>query len=224
MKIIKFDKKRNYAKIRVENKLDLWHLEKMIEPRDLITAKTIRTIFVLREGKKEKAGRKQFTLTIKVEKVRYHKQKEKLRIIGKIVEGPNEVQLGSYHAIEVGVGKRLKIEKGKWKKEQIERLERARVKIGKAEIDLIKEFFIHVNKEDGLATYGVKKLKTAATIGAVKIALIPEKKIRERKTEKLARKIEDKGGKIKLVSEESDEGKKFCRQYDVAAILRFPIP
>lgn len=223
MKIIEFSPERKIAKLKINNTLDLWHLEKIVERGDLITAKTLRTIFIRREEEKIKTRKKLVTLTIRVEKIDFSKQKNKLRLKGKIVEAPEDVQRGSYHTIEIGLGDKLKIEKREWEKEHIKRLKKARFIVKIAEPKLIQEFFIHINKNDGLAVYGFDQVKIASQIGAVKFALIPEEKIREKPTEELIEEVEKKRGKIKLISKKQKEGGKFCKIYDIGAILRFPI-
>jgi len=223
MKIIEFSPERKTARLKVNNSLDLWYLEKIVEKGDLITARTLRTIFIRREEEKIKTRKKLVTLTIRVEKVDFSKQKNRLRLKGKIVEAPEEVQRGSYHTIEVGLGKKLTIEKKEWKKVHIERLKRAKHVIKIAELKIIKEFFTHINKDDGLVVYGLDQVKIASQVGAVKIALISEEKIREKSIEELVEEIENKRGEIRLVSRKQKEGEKFCKMCDIAAILRFPI-
>lgn len=223
MKIFEFDSKKKYAKIKITNQLDLWHLQNIIEPKDLITAKTLRAIFIQREDKKEKVKRRFAVLTIKVEKTEFHKHKSKLRVTGKIIKAPEEIQLGDYHTIEVGLGSMLTIQKEEWKKEQIERLEKAKIRVENVKPKLIQEFFIHINKADSLATYGCEQVKLAASLGAIKILLIPEEKIQDKNIEKLMKEVENKRGEIKLVSKKEDVGKQFCSMYDVGAILRFAI-
>lgn len=222
--MVEFDKEKGIAKLRVENPIDIWHLEKIIEKGDLITAKTLRTIFVQR-GEERIKGRKKFlVLTIKIEKVEFQEQTNKLRLIGKIVEAPEEVQKGSYHSIEVGTGKMLTIEKGEWKKEQMERLEKTRTRIEfLKDSKEIEEFFVHVNRSDGLAVYGFEQVKMAASIGAIKIVFIPEEKMRSKENEELIDEVANKRGEIRIVSKRHPVGEKFCKMYDIAAILRFPI-
>jgi stalled ribosome rescue protein Dom34 len=201
--------------------LDFLHLQNIIEKNDLIKAKTWRRIFIEREDKKIRSKKKFVFLTVKVEKTEFHKHMNKLRFIGKIVEAPKEIPLGDYHTIEVGLGSILTIEKGEWKKEQIERLEKAKIRIGVIKPKLIQEFFMHVNKQDGLAVYGLEQVKLASQAGAVKILLVPEEKIAE--VEELVKEVENKRGEIKLVAKKEELGKKFCSMYDIGAILRFPI-
>lgn len=181
-------------------------------------------IFIQREEGREKGKRKFVLLTIKSEKSEFDEHKNKLRLNGKILEAPKEVQLGSYHTIEVGIGKILSIEKKEWKDEQIKRLERAKVRMEiLKEPKVIEEFFVHLNKEDGLSVYGFEDVKMAASMGAVKIVLIAEEKIREKEIEELVKEVESKRGEIKLVSKKIPAGQKFCKICYVGAILRFSI-
>lgn len=136
MKILRFEKKRNFLTLRVENSLDLWHLKNLIEKGDLVSAKTRRNIFMERDGKREKLGKRPVFLSIKVDKVEFKKYGEGLRVIGKIVECPDEIQKGGYHSIEIKVGTSLNLEKREWKEEHLKRIERAKVRIGEANRDL----------------------------------------------------------------------------------------
>jgi stalled ribosome rescue protein Dom34 len=217
MRVLHFDQEK--AKLRIENVFDLFYLRDIIEPKDEITAKSLRSIFVKRGEKIEKVGKKFVRLTIKVEKVRL--RKNILRIIGKIVEAPEDIKKG-YHSIEVKVGSTIEIKKAKWKKEKIEKLRKAEVVISFADRRIIEEFFMHVNKNDGYATYGIKPVKFAIDSNGVKILLIPEKKFGDRKIEKMIYETEKRGGKIKIVKSKN-WGKKFCDLYDIGALLRFPI-
>lgn len=221
MKVIELDLAKRYAVIKIDSFLDFLHLQKIIEKNDLIKAKTWRRIFIQREEKKIRAKKKFVTLKIKAEKIEFHKHMKKIRITGKIVEAPNEISLGEYHTIEVGLGSILTIEKEEWKKEQIERLEKAKVRIEYAKPKFIQEFFMHINKQDGLAIYGLEQIKFASQAGAIKILFVPEEKFQE--FEEIIKEVEKKKGEIKLVSEKDELGKNFCKTYDIGAILRFPL-
>ena len=339
MKIITSDWKRGEVRLRVENNDDVWHLKNIIDPGDVVTAKTLRHIFIQREGRKEKAERKLVTLTIEVEKVSYHPTTKKLRVTGKIIEGPEDVQLGSYHSIEVDAGSVLTIKKSSWRRDQIERLKKAMmsvpllllvsVDLDKAvfvilkndrlemltevknphslqeerqiefyrmivkemekfsskvyrvilagpgfakdhvyelikktnselkdkvvktycssasmsgineilksgvldkvlkesrimeEIKLIEDFFKHIGKDDGLACYGYDEVKMACEAGAVDTLLVSEEKIREGCVEKLAKSVEEMGGKVEVISKDHEMGERFYRMGGIGAILRF---
>jgi stalled ribosome rescue protein Dom34 len=220
---MEFSPERKVARIRIDDPLDLWHLQNILEAGDFLTAKTLRTIFIQKEEGKEKGEKKFFTLKINVEKIEFDKYKNELRVSGKIVEAPKEVQKGSYHTIEVGLGSLLTLEKEEWKKEHMERMERAKVKISVAKDLEIQDFFVHVSKDDGFVVYGIEQVKAAAEMGVVKAVFISEEKIHEKASEELIKEIESKRGEIKLVSRKRLLGEKFCRAYDMAAVLRFKL-
>jgi stalled ribosome rescue protein Dom34 len=222
MRILRFEKESGLAKLKVESELDLWQLQQMVNKNDFVKAKTIRQLFVQRETGREKGERKLLLLAIKVEKVEYDKLKKELRVKGKIVEGPEEVQHGSYHTIEIKPGSIVGITK-EWTKEELERLERSQIHMEVLEDEkILEDFFMHVNKNDGLVTYGLEQVKVAASYGAVKILLISEEKIREREFEDLVKIVESKNGEVKLVSK-GNISQKFKSTYQVGAILRYPV-
>lgn len=341
MKILASDLKRGIIKININDNNDLWHLENLIEEGDFVTARTMRSVFIEREGRKIKVERKPMKLKIEVEKVEYHKYANKLRIMGKIVEGPEKVSIGSYHTIEAEIGSILTIEKKKWKKYQLERLKRAQLRVpavllvvvdfeeatfaqlkesgvsyilelknphsmkeekqeefyknviseiekrsedvkgvvlagpgfakehifniikeknpklasrivqdscssaSRAGINellkrksiqkivvrskileesrLVEEFFYHLNRDDGLATYGFEQVKNAMGMGAIKTLLVSEEKIRDKKVENLAKEVERKGGKVEIISRVHDLGERFSGMSGLGAILRFRI-
>ncbi|MEM5794234.1 MAG: hypothetical protein QXS48_01705 [Candidatus Aenigmatarchaeota archaeon] len=218
MKTIEKNFEKGFVRLIPENFLDLWHLSKIIEVKDRITARTTRNIFVEREGKKEKSRKVALVLSLEVEKVEL--EKNKLRIKGKIVEAPEEVQKGSYHTIEILIGNSFTLEKKEWKKEQVEKIEKLTKRIKKA--TSLKEFFVHINKLDGLAIYGLEEVRNAALIGAIKILFVPFENLSE-KIEEVIEEVEKKGGEIEFVSEKEELGKKFLKEHGIGAILRFKI-
>jgi len=222
MKILRFEKENGFAKLKVENELDLWQLQQMVNKNDLVKAKTIRQLFVQRETRKEKSERKLLLLSIKVEKVDYDRMKNELRIKGKIVEAPDKVQHGDYHTIEIKPGSVVGITK-RWTDEELERLKRSQVKMEVLKDEkILEEFFMHLNKNDQLVTYGLEQVKTAANYGAVKVLLISDEKIREKEFEEVVKIIENKSGEVKLVSK-GNLSQKFKSTYQIGAILRYPI-
>ncbi|MEM5803777.1 MAG: mRNA surveillance protein pelota [Candidatus Aenigmatarchaeota archaeon] len=128
MKIIKISSKAKKVKIRVENVDDLFYLKNFIEPGDEVKARTPRSVFLEREGDIKKVGKKLMLIKILVEKVEFIPSINQLRVSGKITQAPENVQLDSYHSIEVKPGKFLTITKKEWKKYQIERLKEAEKK------------------------------------------------------------------------------------------------
>lgn len=119
-----FDLKHNIGKVIPENLDDLWLLEKIITPGSFLTAKTLRSMEVRRGEEKIKIGRQAVVIKISAEKVEFHEHAAQLRVKGKIVEGPEELERG-YHTIEVEPFMRIKIEK-EWKKWEIDKIKAAK--------------------------------------------------------------------------------------------------
>jgi protein pelota len=343
MNIIKpgFDKGFVIVKVNIND--DLWYLENVIEKGDLVKTRTLRNIFIERQGKQVKAEKKPMILKVEVEKIEFQRFTNQLRLTGKIVEGPEDVQLGSYHTIEVKLGTILTIYKKEWKKYQIDRLKKALIKVpdvlisvvdanqatfgmlkrtgveiiselrnphsttqeeeklpefykkiaseiekfsenvqrivlagpgftkeyvqkiiqenypdvkNKLIIDtttsatnsgvneilkkgtldkiirdseivkesqVIQEFFAHLNKDDGLAVYGLEQIKDADNSGAVKILLISDENIRKEEINQLAKQVEEKKGQVEIISKTHELGEQFHRMGGLGAILRFRI-
>ncbi len=131
MQILKKDMKSEEIRIKTETPDDLWHLEKLIEPGDMVTGKTFRKTTIKRGSQIGEGDREALTLSIEVEKISYHKDTHTLRLTGPIVSGPEDkVQISSYHTISVGLNYTLTIKKTAWKKHHLERLEKAKHKPG----------------------------------------------------------------------------------------------
>ena len=342
MRILKKDLKKGFITVKVNVNDDLWYLEGIVEVGDLVKTRTLRSLFIEREGKKIKIGKKPMVLTIQVEKIEFQKYSNSLRLIGKIVEGPEEVQKGSYHTIEVKLGSVITIQKEEWKKFQLEKLKKAEIIVPEVllvsvsteratlallkrsgvefvselknpysiqeekklsefykkvaseiekfsvrtkkvilagpgfakehiqkiiqekfpelskkllmdstssatrsgineilkrgtlekvikenemvkESKIIQEFFTHLKKDDGLAVYGFDEVKKADDLGAVKILILSEEKIRREDVSRLAESVEKKNGKVELISSNHELGEQFNKMNGIGAVLRFRI-
>lgn len=117
-----FDEREKKASIICEVLEDLWHLEKIIEKRDLVEAKTTRVFKI--NNKEEK---KNVKIKIEVERVEFAKFSNLLRIGGKIISGSPEeyVQKGRYHTLEIGINDKVEIFKDEWKNYHLKRLKEA---------------------------------------------------------------------------------------------------
>lgn len=162
-----FDLKHNIGKITPESLEDLEILKEAITSGALVTAKSPRSIKIKREGEliRAKTGRKEVLMKLQVEKVEL---KEKLRITGKIVEAPEDVEKG-FHTIEIEPDKFLKVEKI-WKGWEIDRIKSAERKsepvlvciLDESEADfyLLKERYthlVHIDSEVSGKRYDTKK-------------------------------------------------------------------
>ena len=128
MKILGKDMREQKVKVQVETLEDMWHLEHVIEPGDLVTSRTFRKTSVKRGGEYEYGDKRPMVLTIKLEKMEFHRDSGVLRLSGPIVSGPEDVPLNSYHSMQVEEGSVLSVQKKRWKAHQLDRLEKAKVK------------------------------------------------------------------------------------------------
>jgi protein pelota len=153
MKIVKQDRKNGFMELLPETLDDLWHLSHIVEVGDIVSSKTTRRIQD-NTGDKLRSDRgikKTFFLSISVENVSFHIFTGKLRITGIITKGPEDIiPLGSHHTLEVKLNTPLKINKIKWSKWAINRVEQA--------IEASKKLFaIIIVIEDDVATIGLMR-------------------------------------------------------------------
>jgi len=162
-----FDLKHNIGKITPESQEDLEILKEVITPEALVIAKSPRSIKIKREGEliRAKTGRKEVLMKLQVEKVEL---KEKLRLTGKILEAPEDVEKG-YHTIEIEPDKFLKVEKI-WKGWEVDRVKSAERRAepvlvcildeSEADFYLLKERYkhlLHIDSEASGKRYEAKK-------------------------------------------------------------------
>ena len=123
MKVLLSNLKNGEVKVTVESNDDLWYLSTVVEPGDSVSGRTMRKIKV---GSSEKeAVRKPVFLAITVEKVEFSESTDALRVLGSIIEGPEDAPKGSHHSFNVEINSRITIVKRKWFSYQIDRLKEA---------------------------------------------------------------------------------------------------
>jgi len=124
MKIIKSDLRKGEITVKVENLDDLWYLSHIIDKDDIIKGKTVRKIKIGGdEQRKSDVIKKTVFLKIKAEKTEF--TENSLRVSGKIIEGPEDVQIGSYHTFEFEENTVATIIKESWLKFQLDKLKEA---------------------------------------------------------------------------------------------------
>jgi protein pelota len=121
----KLDKKGT-IEIKVESLDDLWVCYNIILFGDFLSARTTRRIKKKDSDEgSDKGERRPIFLEIQVEKISYHSFSNRLRVTGKIVEGPQDlISLGDYHTINLEVGTRFKLRKDFWPKFVLTRLKK----------------------------------------------------------------------------------------------------
>ncbi len=124
MKIITKNLSKGFVKIQITNPDDLWYLSQLISPGDLISGKTIRKIKLSESNERKSAIiKKPVYIKIQTEKLEY--TAESLRILGPIIEGPDDVPKGSYHSFNLEENSRISIQKQRWYTYQIKKLQEA---------------------------------------------------------------------------------------------------
>jgi len=156
MKILETSEK-DTLKVIPENLDDLWHLYNIIEKDNIVWALTERR--VEDKGDKLRADRgakRKVYLGIKVEKVLFHEDTNRLRVSGRIVHGPDDIPLGAYHTIDIEPLTEVSIQKD-WKRWDLERLKSAEESTKKPKIVVVimddSECNVYLIRE-----YGVKEL------------------------------------------------------------------
>ncbi|MFW9902286.1 MAG: mRNA surveillance protein pelota [Candidatus Thorarchaeota archaeon] len=143
MRILNIDQKHGEITVKIENLNDLWSLYNIINKDDKVSSLTQRRV-IIKEG--TKGERKLMRLTLKVEDVSFHEFSNRLRIKGKILEGPEDfVSFGSYHTFNIEVFQELTITKENWLKNELRRLKET----SKFEVNFI---VLIIAIETGLAT------------------------------------------------------------------------
>jgi protein pelota len=122
LKVIHRYLKHGKIKLAVETLDDLWHLQHLIRPGDLVTATTWRREQEVSDKiRPERMEKRPVTLSIQVENVEFHKHANSMRVLGKIVEGPDT---GKYHSFSFEPGSVLTISKD-WCPEDLRRIQDA---------------------------------------------------------------------------------------------------
>ncbi len=147
IKIISANFKKGWIKIRISSLDDLWVLSQIITENTIISGKTTRRISLT----EKESAKKTVFLKIRVEKIEFHKYSDNLRVGGRIIEAPEQVELHSYHTFNLNPGTIIKLEKefSKWEIKRLKNAEKHSVKPtlmvgvvsqGECELALIKEY------------------------------------------------------------------------------------
>jgi protein pelota len=124
MRVLHQDRGAGEIKMMIETLDDLWHLYNIIDEGDMIISVTFR-----REEAKsdkiraERAEKKRMVLGVRAEKIEFHETDSRLRILGVIEEGPQDV--GSYHTLNLAEGDVVTVRKAEWTPLKLERVRRS---------------------------------------------------------------------------------------------------
>jgi len=116
--------KKGEMRVVAENTDDLWSLSQVIDAGDRVSGSTFRKVKLGGEDERNaKVTKKRMTLGISVEKVEL--QDSQLRILGVIVEGPDDVPRGDHHSFSVEANDAILITKKRWLSFQMKKLKEA---------------------------------------------------------------------------------------------------
>ena len=158
MRILNEDASAGSMRIQIETDEDIWHLYNVIEVGDLVTASTTR-----REEKSadklraERAEKKRMTLGVRIEKIEFSEDDLRLKLLGTIENGPQDI--GQHHTLIFENGDSMTIEKRHRRDTQIERLRRAVSESKKPRI-----VFVSLDQDEAtvavLRQFGLKEVTT----------------------------------------------------------------
>lgn len=125
MRILKEDAARGEIVVRPDTVDDLWHLSHIVVPGDVAVAVTWRTPEEAAKDKirASKIEKRPMLLGVRVEQVELHAASNRLRLLGVIVEGEQEI--GAHHTINVEPRIEVTIRKAAWGREARRRLTEA---------------------------------------------------------------------------------------------------
>jgi protein pelota len=158
MKILHQDARSNEIKLLPDTVDDLWHLYNLVDVNDLVFA----TAFRRKEEKTDKLrpdkmDKIRMRLGIRVEKVEFHESEDRLRILGRIEAGPQDI--GEHHTLMVSPGDDIAVIKPEWKQQHFDRIKRA---VSSAEKPSI--FFVAIEDTEAVIAvvrdYGIKESAT----------------------------------------------------------------
>jgi protein pelota len=116
--------KENYGEIRLfpESIDDLWHLQHLVAPGDLVFATTFRSVESATDKlRPEKVEKRPVRLGVRTERVEFSEHGVRLRITGIIEHG---IDCGAYHTLNVETGYEISVIR-QWRPVDLERIDRA---------------------------------------------------------------------------------------------------
>jgi protein pelota len=127
MKVVSYDGKRGMMKVIPENIDDLWVLYNVTHMGDRVYARSTRLVKVEEEAARPTKGRRvSMFLGVRVEKISFQRESDRLRVNGLVIEAPERFGIkGSYHTIKIPIGRPVTISKEMWLRHDLERIKRA---------------------------------------------------------------------------------------------------
>ena len=113
MKVIRFYEAEGRLRLRADTTDDLWTIQRILFPDDLVKSESLRKF---KSSESDQGEMKEVVITVRVEKTELDKTANRLRVMGKIVEGRplDYIKLNSYHTLNIAPGDELTITKPEW--------------------------------------------------------------------------------------------------------------
>jgi len=170
LRILGKEPKGKAYKIMIDNLDDLWHLYNLIEEHDVVGGETYRRLEKVDDKiRPDKTMKKKVWLAIEVERVEFHEFSNRLRVLGLIARGPEDMGLKAHHTLNFTSGTHLELEKPTgWKPHQLDQLKNAVEASEQPQVTII-------GIEDDNAViallhqYGIRELATIRTQGMGKL-------------------------------------------------------
>lgn len=155
---MKYSQTDRGIRIQIETDDDIWHIYNILEVGDLVTASTLRRdSSVTDKIRAERAEKKRMTLGIRVEKIEFSEDDLRLKVLGTIENGPQDI--GQHHTLMMEVGDSPIVDKRHWKETQLERLKRAAADTNKPRM-----VFVSMDQDEAtiavLRQFGLKEIAT----------------------------------------------------------------
>jgi protein pelota len=120
-----------------EDSDDIWLIYNLIEVGDQVECLTFRKVVINESASSDNQKKIKLVLAVNAEKSDVDLEHGILRINGKNVKENDWVKLGSYHTLEIEIGRWVKIWKSKWDNLAIQLVKEASSTIGKCQVGAI---------------------------------------------------------------------------------------
>jgi len=162
MRVLHRDLKKGEVKLLIQNLDDLWHIDNLVQPDDVVKAMTARRAEKIADKiRPERMEKIRMKLGIRVRNVEIHEFADYLRISGIIEEGPQDH--GSTHTLNLTVNDEITIVKD-WRGSELQRIEQA---VEATQRPLVT--FISLDDEEAtlaqLRQYGLREVATICAPG-----------------------------------------------------------
>ena len=122
MKTLSNNPKQGQMKLKLENLDDLWIVSTLINAGDKVSGKAFRKVSIGdSDNAKATQVKKPIYVTIEVEKVEFDSS---VKVLGKVVSGPEDVPVASYQSITLNEGDEVEIQK-EWLQYQLDKIKEA---------------------------------------------------------------------------------------------------